>query len=105
MKRELIMLAVVVLVGITSPKLTFAENTMNETVVMQEEVSYSEIKADQLPAEISESIQNSFPDATISQAFLGNDGTYKAIITTENNSLVIFLDAKGKIVKTEKAKA
>ena len=98
MRKSLLVSAVIVLVGMSMPNATFAKDAVNKTIVMQDEVTYKEIKVEELPTEVVASLQKAYKDATIANAFVGDDGSYKVIVKIGEETKTVYVKADGEII-------
>ena len=105
MKKGIIVAVAIMLVGISTPKMIFAENTNIETCIVQEEVEYNKIDIDQLPADIISAVQQSFKESTIENAFVGTDGSYKLVVKEDKKMSLVYFSKDGKFIKSEPIKS
>lgn len=104
MKRSLIIAAVVVfgMVGMsTSVK---ANNTSNSNTIIlsQDNVKFTEIKSEELPAAVSKSLSEGYSDYTIVKAYKGSDDSYKVDLKKDQETISVYFNADGKFLKIEK---
>lgn len=57
---------------------------------------YTEIKAEEVPAAVTESITKSYPEAAIYKAFVNEQTEYKLKVKVGEKEKTIFIDATGK---------
>ncbi len=101
MKRVLIVSSVVLLCSLSIPTLVSAENFVSETSFVQEDVKYEELKAEELPKAVKAALTESYSEYAILKAFIGNDGSYKVILSNPEGNVAVYFDAKGEFVKEE----
>ncbi|HZL09703.1 MAG TPA: hypothetical protein VFC65_06880 [Prolixibacteraceae bacterium] len=103
MKKVMILSAAALMFGLAIPEFAEATTVQNENSIMQvKEVQYQEITAADLPEAVGKTIAETFAGYTTDKVFLGDDGTYKVNVTKGEVQEVLFFDAKGALLKTEK---
>jgi uncharacterized protein YdeI (BOF family) len=95
--KKLILSVVVLLASMT----TFAqsETSMNSKKAATSKVTqdgFSEIKATDLPAAVTDALKVAYPDATIAKAFVNEKKEYKLEIMVGDKTATLFADEKGK---------
>jgi len=105
MKKKMLSVAVVLLMGFGVANTVFASEKLQAVTITQEqeEVTYTEIKADELPEAVGVTLKEpAYADYTISKAFLGSDESYKVLLSKENaESIYVFFKATGELIKVE----
>jgi len=105
MKKKMLSAALVLFMGLGMANTALAsEKTMCHAIAQaQDEVSYTEITAEELPEVISEALQDSsYADYSISKAFVGSDASYKVLLSKEGAATIeVIFNAEGEIVKSE----
>jgi hypothetical protein len=101
MKKGMIITAAVLVMGFGMSETVIAENTTKAAIVAQDEVAYEEISTDELPEAVNTSIQEGYGDYTVSQAFKGDDGTYKAALEKDDEKISVFFNEAGEFLKIE----
>ncbi len=87
-----------------------AQETQTETTTATEQVQqkedFKQIQVQELPGEVSQSVERDFQGATVSEAYSqGKDGEtkYKLVVTTaEGDSKELYADAQGNWIDNEK---
>jgi len=94
--KNLFLSAAIVLGGLTS----FASNTqvtntytIVKTISVEDE--YTEIKLEELPAAITESLKKAYPDAVITKAYKNEKSEYKLDVTVGDKVGNLFANADG----------
>ena len=96
--KNLFLSAAIVLGSLTS----FASNTpVKNTVVkvISIEDEYTEIKIEELPAAISESLKKAYPEAVITKAYKNEKSEYKLDVTVGDKVGNLFANADGTWIK------
>ncbi|PKQ65114.1 hypothetical protein BZG02_04595 [Labilibaculum filiforme] len=101
MKRVLVMSATALLFSLSIPAFAANGNVTSEFTVAQEEVKYEEIKAEELPKLVQEGLSKSYSDFAILKSYIGNDGSYKVILSAPDQNIAVFYSVKGEFVKQE----
>lgn len=63
-----------------------------------------EIQESELPETVSNSLDELYPDHDVKKAFRGSDNSYKVKIENGDDKSVVYFDATGQFVKSEKDK-
>jgi len=100
MKRVLIVSAVV-LSSLNISTFVSAGNLVSETILVQEDVRYEELKAEELPKMVQTMLAESYSDFAILKSFIGNDGSYKIVLSKPEGNIAVYFNAKGEFVKQE----
>ncbi|WP_396178248.1 hypothetical protein [Flavobacterium sp.] len=96
MKR--LFLSAALLVGsLTSFANTVISNSNETITIVQEE--YAEITSDKLPEAVLSAIKNSYPDATITKAYVNEKKEFKIEISVGDQKATVFADANGNWIK------
>jgi hypothetical protein len=96
MKR--LFLSAALLVGsLTSIANTVISNSNETITIVQEE--YAEITSDKLPEAVLSAIKNSYPDATITKAYVNEKKEFKIEISVGDQKATVFADANGNWIK------
>jgi len=96
--KNLFLSAAIVLGSLTS----FASNTqVNNTIVktISVEDEYTEIKLEELPAAITESLKKAYPEAVITKAYKNEKSEYKLDVTVGDKVGNLFANADGTWIK------
>jgi len=103
MKKRMLVSVMTLLMGVgVTTSLLANENVQAVPVVLdQEEVTYSEIKAEELPETVTATLNDSYADYTISKALLGSDGSYKVKLSQGEEHIAVFFNASGEFLKVE----
>lgn len=103
MKKRMLVSVVMLLMGVGLTTTVFANPKVQavDVVLNQEEVTYSEIKAEELPETVAATLKNTYADYTISKALLGSDGSYKVKLSQGEKHIAVFFNANGEFVKVE----
>ena len=104
MKKGMIITAVVVILGMSMPEGLFAANANQTVLVAQDEVTWVEVKVEDLPEPVSKSIKEGYVDYSVSKAYQGSDGSYKVDMTKEEEAISVFFNAEGQLLKIVKGK-
>lgn len=95
--KKLILSTAIVLLSLSSFASTSVASSSNYINIVQEE--YTEIKSDQLPEVVQESVKKSYPDATIDKAYINEKKEYKLEITVGDQKATVFTDVNGNWIK------
>lgn len=101
MKKLMILMVVVALLGISLPQ-TVSANQAKDSQSLAQENPYTEIKVAELPAAISQTITDKYPGFKVEKAYLGKDGSYKVTVSKAEEKLNLFYNEKGEFLKIEK---
>ena len=102
MKKVMILTAAVMALSYATPQVANAMKVQNEIEFVQEkEVKYQEIKVEEIPEAVSQSIAGAYAGYKIDKAFLGDDGNYKVKVSMGDLKYVLFYTAKGELIKLE----
>lgn len=105
MKKRMLSVAVVLLMGFGVANTTFASEKMQAVTITQEqeEVTYTEIKAEELPEAVGVTLKEpAYADYTISKAFVGSDESYKVLLSKDDTETIyVFFKANGELIKVE----
>jgi hypothetical protein len=103
MKKGMIITAIVVAVGLSVPTETYAKNlnSNRDILAQQDEVKYDKIDVAELPEAVSAAITQDYAGYEISKASLGDDGTYKVKLKSDDEKTTVIYNAGGEFVKTE----
>lgn len=93
--KKLILSAAIVLGSLS----TYAAPSSNvtpvaKTVTIADE--YTEIKMEELPAAVTESLMKAYPEAIISKAYVNENSEYKLEVKVGDKEETLFADADGK---------
>ncbi|MGQ7868540.1 hypothetical protein [Sunxiuqinia sp. sy24] len=102
MKKGMIITAAVVVIGMSMPAGVMAGNTDQLVAASQQEVEYEDMKVEDLPEAVTNSISEGYADYTLAKAYQGTDGSYKVKLTKEEEKIVVFFNADGEFLKIEK---
>ncbi|MHC0446767.1 hypothetical protein ACWA1F_15255 [Flavobacterium sp. 3-218] len=92
--KNLFLSAAIVLGGLTSfASTTQVNNTIVKTISIEEE--YTEIKLEELPAAITESLKKAYPTAVITKAYKNEKSEYKLDVTVGDKVGNLFANADG----------
>ncbi|MBE8727279.1 hypothetical protein [Flavobacterium hungaricum] len=92
--KNLFLSAAIVLGSLTSfASTTQVNNTIVKTISIEDE--YTEIKLEELPAPITESLKKAYPDAVITKAYKNEKSEYKLDVTVGDKVGNLFANADG----------
>ncbi|MFG4004311.1 hypothetical protein ACHRV1_03825 [Flavobacterium aquidurense] len=96
--KNLFLSAAIVLGSLTSfASTTPITNTIVKTISIEDE--YTEIKLEELPAAIAESLKKAYPDAVITKAYKNEKAEYKLDVTVGDKVGNLFANADGSWIK------
>ena len=96
--KNLFLSAAIVLGSLTSfASTTQVTNTIVKTISVEEE--YTEIKLEELPAAITESLKKAYPEAVITKAYKNEKAQYKLDVTVGDKVGNLFANADGTWIK------
>lgn len=96
--KNLFLSAAIVLGSLTSfASTTQVTNTIVKTISIEDE--YTEIKLEELPAAISESLKKAYPEAVITKAYKNEKAQYKLDVTVGDKVGNLFANADGTWIK------
>lgn len=95
------MSVVVVLSSLSIPTFVSAGNLVSEINLVQEDVRYEELKSEELPQMVQTALAESYSDFAILKSFIGNDGSYKIILSKPEGNIAVYFSAKGEFEKQE----
>ena len=96
--KKLFLSAAIVLGSLTSFASTSPiTNTIVKTISIEDE--YTEIKLEELPAPIAESLKKAYPDAVITKAYKNEKSEYKLDVTVGDKVGNLFANADGTWIK------
>ncbi|OXG07741.1 hypothetical protein BC749_101139 [Flavobacterium araucananum] len=96
--KNLFLSAAIVLGSLTSFASTSPiTNTIVKSMAVEEE--YTEIKLEELPAPIAESLKKAYPDAVITKAYKNEKSEYKLDVTVGDKVGNLFANADGTWIK------
>jgi hypothetical protein len=96
--KNLFLSAAIVLGSLTSFASTSPiTNTIVKTITIEDE--YTEIKLEELPAPIAESLKKAYPDAVITKAYKNEKSEYKLDVTVGDKVGNLFANADGTWIK------
>ena len=96
--KNLFLSAAIVLGSLTSFASTSPKtSSIVKTVSIQDE--YTEIKLEELPAAITESLKKAFPDAVLSKAYKNAKSEYKLDVTVGEKVGSLYANADGTWIK------
>lgn len=103
MKKLLILPAAALAFFMAVPQFAEAKTVQNDYMLVQERVvKYNEITASTLPEAISGSITKDYSGFATDKVYLGDDGTYKVVVSKGDEKKALFYNEKGAFVKAEK---
>ncbi len=104
MKKVMILSAVALTVCMAMPQLSQATNVPNDLALIQnKDVKYTEITADQIPEAVSKTFAKDYVGFKTDNAYKGDDGTYKLVVSKLENKMDLLFSEDGKLIKSEKA--
>lgn len=104
MKKGIIAAAAIVVVGMTSVSTSVNANPASQQIIIsQDDVQYTIIKTDELPAAVNKSLKEGYSDYTVDQAYKGSDGSYKVDLSKATEKVSVYFNADGKFLKIEQA--
>jgi len=96
--KNLFLSAAIVLGGLTSFASTSpVTNTIVKTISIQDE--YTEIKLEEVPVAITDSLKKAYPDAVLSKAYKNAKSEYKLDVTVGDKVGSLFANADGSWIK------
>lgn len=96
--KNLFLSAAIVLGSLTSfASTTQVTNTIVKTISIEDE--YTEIKLEELPAAITESLKKAYPEAVITKAYKNEKAEYKLDVTVGDKVGNLFANADGTWIK------
>ncbi len=69
--------------------------------VQDKEVTYEEIKSEDIPKAVDESFKEYFVDYDINKAYISSEGSYKLEVSREEIYYILFYSEKGELLKVE----
>ena len=100
MKKLMILSAAAMALFLTMPQLAEATSTQYNISVNQDKaVKYQEITAETLPAPVTATLTKDYAGYTIEKVFLGDDGTYKVVVSKEAVKTILLFTNKGELIK------
>jgi len=100
MKKLMILSAAAMALFLAMPQLAEATSTQYNISVNQEKaVKYQEITAETLPAPVTATLTKDYAGYTIEKVFLGDDGTYKVVVSKEAVKTILLFTNKGELIK------
>ncbi|MCW2121172.1 hypothetical protein [Flavobacterium sp. 7A] len=99
--KKLILSAAIILGSLTT--MSAQDQNTNPTEAATEATTttgYSEIKLEQVPAAVIESLMKLHPEAIISKAFANEKNEYKLNIKSGNTEETLFADANGQWIQS-----
>jgi len=100
MKKLMILSAAAMAIFFAMPQFAEASTTQNNITVTQEKaVKYQEITAADLPAAVTASLTKGYAGYAIEKVFLGDDGTYKIVVSKEAVKTTLLFSSKGELIK------
>ena len=105
MKTNIFVLAAIaVLLGLSLPQNVSAKNIKYElTAENENQITYVEIKATEIPEEIGVTIAREYPGFAIEKSMKGNNGTYKMVISEDNIKKVLIFDKHEKLIRAKES--
>lgn len=97
------MTAAVIVLGLSLPSGVLAENASETATVAQQEVQYEKMNVEDLPETVSNAISEGYADYTLSEAYMGTDGSYKVKLSKEDETIKVFFNAAGEFLKIKPA--
>ena len=73
-----------------------AQKSVEKTATTPQE--YTEIKKEEVPSVVTESLKKLYPEAVISKAYINENKNFKLEISIGDKTDTVFIDAKGSIV-------
>lgn len=96
--KNLFLSAAIVLGSLTSfASTTQVTNTIVKTISIEDD--YTEIKLEELPAAITESLKKAYPEAVITKAYKNEKSEYKLDVTVGDKVGNLFANADGTWIK------
>ena len=100
MKKLMILSAAAMAIFLAMPQIAEATSTQyNITVTQEKAVKYQEITAATLPAPVTATLTKDYAGYAIDKVFLGDDGTYKVIVSKEAVKTILLFTSKGELIK------
>ena len=95
--KNLFLSAAIVLGSLTSFASTPIPNTIEKNVCIGDE--YVEIKLEEVPTAITESLKKTYPDAVVTKAYKNEKSEYKLDVTVGGKTGNLFANADGTWIK------
>lgn len=106
MKKVMILSAIALTLCLAMPQSSYAKETKSDVAVIQnKDVKYTEITADQIPEAVSKALAKDYAGFKTDNVFKGDDGSFKLAVSKADHKMVLFYNADGKLLKSEKADA
>ena len=105
--KKLILSAAIVLGSLTTmsaQEQAQAAATQTEQAATTEQAApasdnYTEIKAEELPAAVTEALKKAFPDAVLNKAYINDKKEYKLEVKVGDKEGALYADANGKWIQ------
>ncbi len=99
--KKLILSAAIVLGSFTAiaQETPVTESTTTETVTTEQEEVLTPVASDEIPAPVTDALENAFPGATISKAEITEDKEYKLQVKAGDKEGLVYFDEKGKWIE------
>jgi uncharacterized protein YgfB (UPF0149 family) len=94
-----LILSAAILLGSVSVFAQDAKTTKVESAKAIVQEKYKEIKAEELPEAVKTALKNTYPDATVSKAYVNDKKEYKMDIAMGEQKMTIYADALGNWIK------
>jgi hypothetical protein len=88
--------------NLEEPRQTLIEYTDEDT---EDNVQYDdEIKEQEIPEGVFNSVKHSYPDHKVATAYRGSDGSFKILLSNKDEKIAAFYNAAGDFLKLEEEK-
>lgn len=101
MKKRMMITAMVMFLSVGLTTSVFAEKLSEPAVVLQDEVTYTEITKEELPEAVTAAISETYAGYEIEKAFIGSDGIYKVKLFGGEEKIAVFYNSSGEFVKVK----
>jgi hypothetical protein len=94
--KKLILAIAIVLGGLSTMNAQEQEeNTTPTEQTTPATEEFTEIKAEELPAAVTEALKKSYPDAVLSKAYVSDKKEYKLEISVKDQAATVYTDVDG----------
>lgn len=103
MRKVMILSAAALAIFLAMPQLAEATTVQNNvTIVQEKEVKYQESTPAALPKSVVDTLAKDYAGYTVDKVFVGDDGSFKVLVSKDAAKNTVFFDAQGNFVKIEK---
>ncbi len=105
--KKLILSAAIILGGLTTmsaqeqttPAETTTPTEQTTTATTQQTDEFTEIKAEEVPAAVTEALKKAYPDAVVSKAYVNEKKEYKLDVKVGDKEGALYADETGKWIQ------